>query len=133
MANLPTSIKNLNTLLGEQLTDGGGGGSSDFSIANVTINNPKLCAMSIAFAADDAPQGVMALYKSFWVGDYILPLYKGLNVIDCRRLDNDTTMPTISVIGDATYTDGNFGATIFVRGDCTIIVGSGSSGGGEIN
>ena len=28
MANLPTSIKNLNTLLGEQLTEGGGGGSS---------------------------------------------------------------------------------------------------------
>jgi hypothetical protein len=26
MANLPTSIKNLNTLLGEQLTEGGGGG-----------------------------------------------------------------------------------------------------------
>lgn len=27
MANLPTSIKNLNTLLGEQLTEGGGGGA----------------------------------------------------------------------------------------------------------
>lgn len=37
MANLPTSIKNLNTLLGEQLTEGGGG-SSDFSTAEVTIN-----------------------------------------------------------------------------------------------
>ena len=40
MANLPTSIKNLNTLLGEQLTEGGGGGgSSDFSTAKVTITN----------------------------------------------------------------------------------------------
>ena len=38
MANLPTSIKNLNTLLGEQLTEGGGG-SSDFSTATVTIVN----------------------------------------------------------------------------------------------
>ena len=40
MANLPGSIKNLNTLLGEQLLDGGGsggGGSSDFSTAQVTI------------------------------------------------------------------------------------------------
>lgn len=42
MANLPGSIKNLNTLLGEQLLDGGGsggGGSSDFSTAEVTIIN----------------------------------------------------------------------------------------------
>lgn len=38
MANLPGSIKNLNTLLGEQLTEGGGGGSSDFSTATVTVN-----------------------------------------------------------------------------------------------
>ena len=40
MANLPGSIKNLNTLLGEQLAEGGGGGSgsSDFSTATVTVN-----------------------------------------------------------------------------------------------
>lgn len=29
MANLPGSIKNLNTLLGEQLTEGGGGGGAE--------------------------------------------------------------------------------------------------------
>lgn len=42
MANLPGSIKNLNTLLGEQLLEGGGsggGGSSDFSIAEMTLIN----------------------------------------------------------------------------------------------
>ena len=32
MANLPGSIKNLNTLLGEQLTEGGGGGIAPFEI-----------------------------------------------------------------------------------------------------
>ena len=34
MANLPTSIKNLNTLLGEQLTEGGGGGA-DTTVLNI--------------------------------------------------------------------------------------------------
>lgn len=42
MANLPTSIKNLNTLLGEQLTEGGGGGSSDLfsQVATVITSVP---------------------------------------------------------------------------------------------
>lgn len=35
MANLPGSIKNLNTLLGEQLTEGGGGGAEPL-IVNFT-------------------------------------------------------------------------------------------------
>lgn len=35
MANLPGSIKNLNTLLGEQLAEGGGGGG--FTSAKVTV------------------------------------------------------------------------------------------------
>ena len=43
MANLPTSIKNLNTLLGEQLAEGGGGGGSSDNMAilpklTVTLN-----------------------------------------------------------------------------------------------
>ena len=46
MANLPGSIKNLNTLLGEQLLDGGGsggGGSSDLSyiVPEQTITIPE--------------------------------------------------------------------------------------------
>lgn len=34
MANLPTSIKNLNTLLGEQLTEGGGGGAEPLIVTD---------------------------------------------------------------------------------------------------
>lgn len=37
MANLPGSIKNLNTLLGEQLTEGGGGGGGGFTTAKVKV------------------------------------------------------------------------------------------------
>lgn len=39
MANLPTSIKNLNTLLGEQLTEGGGGGAEPL-IVNANDDAP---------------------------------------------------------------------------------------------
>ena len=38
MANLPTSIKNLNTLLGEQLAEGGGGGGAEPLIINYTFD-----------------------------------------------------------------------------------------------
>lgn len=38
MANLPTSIKNLNTLLGEQLAEGGGGGESYLGIHTAKVN-----------------------------------------------------------------------------------------------
>lgn len=64
MANLPTSIKNLNTLLGEQLTEGGGGGSSDFSTAEVYFEN-QLDHMVVfnmpSFTARDEPMATASV------------------------------------------------------------------------
>ena len=41
MANLPGSIKNLNTLLGEQLTEGGGGGGASGLVVNIVDNTEQ--------------------------------------------------------------------------------------------
>ena len=48
MANLPGSIKNLNTLLGEQLTEGGGGGGAEVIYATPAAETYPLTESQIA-------------------------------------------------------------------------------------
>lgn len=54
MANLPTTMEYFDNLLGEQLTEGGGG-SSDFSTATLTIN----------FTGDNAKVGENAYFDIY--------------------------------------------------------------------
>lgn len=113
MANLPTSIKNLNTLLGEQLTDGGGGGSSDFSTATVTVSGSDMLTLPIIQEADPAqgaPAFLMVASQEIGSGTYNVPLYKGGLMV---------TLPlNVTVSGDIQ----DVGMGYFITGDCTITI-----------
>ncbi len=114
MANLPGSIKNLNTLLGEQLLEGGGsggGGSSDFSTATVTLINETMFGLTLAHI--DNTSGIEPeMGRS---GEYEVVLYKGKAV-------GLFTSPSgnLSVTGNITYygEDGE----LFITGDGTITI-----------
>ena len=117
MANLPGSIKNLNTLLGEQLAEGGGGGgSSDFSTATLTLNNPTeqfFSAPFIAFTSAGAPfDFIVSNGGSVSSGDYTIALYKG-NAMAIIPLGNIETSGAIESLGDSQY---------HITGDCTITI-----------
>lgn len=128
MAILPGSIKNLNTLLGEQLLDGegGGGGSSDFSTAEVTINNESGTTIPAIYIQNvieenalgaESPSGVInAVYNIGSTASIRVPLYKGgaLWQIGDELLDYE-----ISVSGSATKVSS---AIYHITGDCTITI-----------
>lgn len=135
---LPTSIKNLNTLLGDQLLDGGGGGgSSDFTKAVVSLTftkaDQRLTLMTITsedpekivgFVLDDntgidisLPDAPIEFDTSedvtcyITTGDYII--FYSLSVIDGTAF---------AVTGNAEVIPGDdeMPALIKVTGDCTI-------------
>lgn len=109
MANLPGSIKNLNTLLGEQLLDGGGsggGGSSDFSTAVVIVEGEdEIAAPVIMF--EDTPPYLNATTAS---GEFTVALYKG------RAFCPYYGDKKVTVSGNAEV----YGSGVIVTGDCTI-------------
>ena len=120
MANLPGSIKNLNTLLGEQLLDGGGsggGGSSDFSFAQVTFENNSgsllLAYMPFIIQPDDALETENHIPMGNSVAEMVL--YKGSASINCTSF---VPTYTVSVSGNATEKRGY----VSVTGDCTITI-----------
>lgn len=87
MANLPGSIKNLNTLLGEQLLEGGGsggGGSSDFSTAEVTFKNPTTTDLNIrcCYINDNNILSSILPLGATSTKTYTVVLYKGSQQVD---------------------------------------------------
>lgn len=110
MANLPGSIKNLNTLLGEQLLDGGGsggGGESDFSIATLTfINGDGSVLGALANDVDNRSTGNM------FNNIIKIILYKGQALIEI-----DGTVESTSGDIEDLGRDG-----WLVTGDCTITI-----------
>lgn len=116
MANLPGSIKNLNTLLGEQLLEGGGsgGGSSDFSTAEVTFictkGEPDMTTQVINIQ-DDGIYSVLNIKQS--IQTVTVPLYK--NKLSCG-------IPPLSI--SVTSTSGNITGSqmdgYIISGNCTI-------------
>ena len=111
MANLPTSIKNLNTLLGEQLTEGGGGGSSDFSTANVTITKAEGKIVIWKFPTIISDKIVVDKYfQQELTETHPVALYKGV-------LEINMVPGVFSIIsGNVTEDDGVFTIT----GDCSL-------------
>lgn len=117
MANLPGSIKNLNTLLGEQLLDGGGGGgSSDFSTAQVTVTEiPKIYGAFVSLDDEWSTADSSGLPSSHGSGTYTLILYKNKAFITVKIPE-----------GASVVVSGNieqYGATsnqFIVTGDCSI-------------
>lgn len=114
-------------------TDIGGGGSSDFSTAEVTINvttegSPTLVYKT--FASDiEYPETASPYYASFedFTGNIILYKNKaiiGLDSITAQDSDNNNyiaaTNPTPTTSGNATYDADN--SIFIITGDCTINV-----------
>lgn len=122
MANLPTSIKNLNTLLGEQLTEGGGGGSSDFSTATVTFicNASDGVTVSMAMIKEPLPPfepegrsyGLLPLAFNDELEATAL-LYNG------KCLCNFANATSASGTGDILHIDEK---EAIITGDCTITI-----------
>ena len=99
-----------------QLTEGGSGGSSDFSTAQVTIpNTGGTYILGLPWIDPDDNYIVGGLGSSFGVeGPFTVPLYKGR--IDAYLLGGDYT--GVAVTGSAVYdSDAGF---IKITGDCTI-------------
>lgn len=108
MANLPGSIKNLNTLLGEQLLEGGGseggGGSSDFSTATVTMVGAVHGILPYCRDMLDVEE------QTWWEGGtHTIALYKGKAYVYLTNVD--------SVSGDIQQNDENI---FIITGNCTI-------------
>lgn len=100
-----------------QLTEGGGGGSSDFSTATVTF---RLTNAGDDIAAeldlvrididDDTMHKTVAIYDA--EEQHQIVLYKGLSVIDPM---GNTVIKSVS--GDAELSYG----TVYAYGDCTVV------------
>ena len=119
MANtLPTTMKYFDTLLGEQLLEGegGGGGSSDFSTAEVTIVNNT--GDGTSFDGAIIKNGNININTRLDEGTNILTLvlYKGVSY--CGTYDID--MSTAVITGDAEYTSED--NCYIITGDCTITI-----------
>lgn len=112
--NLPTSIKNLNTQLGNQLAEGGGGGSSDFSTAQVTITISKDAIVYAPFVHYDS-LGDCTKAEIMRGGVYDIVLYKGL----CRG--SVYSDESISVIGTGSV-EVTSGVNLIITGDGTITI-----------
>lgn len=120
---LPTSIKNLNTKLGEQLLEGGGGGgSSDFSTATVTVvGSAKIQAPQVVTAEESGAPVDFIQARTFGfdpIADTTITvaLYKGLAIINVASSQLGKTITVsgnIEYVGDDAY---------MVRGDCTITI-----------
>lgn len=113
---LPGSIKHLNMLLGEQLTEGegGGGGSSDFSTAEMTINAPESMELtwgSCPMLLDGVLNG--SLYVESLPATITIPLYNGKCV-----WDHTTGSLTLSGNIEELYE----GEAMLITGDCTITI-----------
>lgn len=115
MANLPGSIKNLNTLLGEQLLEGGGGGG-DFTTANLQIVNQGGYPINLTFATVMRNTATMGGYTEY-TDSNVLPiiLYKGLAglVVELLSGGNISVSGAIESQGDNLY---------IITGDCTITI-----------
>lgn len=112
---LPTAMKYFDTLLGEQLLEGegGGGGSSDFSTAEVTVNAGKQFEFNVPLINDEF--GYLGSYDNINPGDsetLTIGLYKG------KALTRFLTDGVVSVSGNAQLNN----EQILITGDCTITI-----------
>ena len=113
MANLPTTMEYFDNLLGEQLTEEGGGGSSDFSTAEVTFICADEPGITIQFIniQDDGIYGVLNITQS--TQTVTVPLYK--NKLSCGIPPFSMSVTSIS----GNITGSQMGGYI-ISGNCTI-------------
>lgn len=123
MANLPTTMEYFDNLLGEQLTEGGGGGSSDFSTATMTIqvigDENKIALQDFLIIEEEDGHRYFVSMHEFDViahdGEmtYQIPILDGGYGVDITDL-----VGTVSIAGMGRY----FTDHIYCQGDCTITI-----------
>ena len=89
----------------------GGGGSSDFSTAEVTLNAGGFGFLVCASIVDN----ILATSVAFFIESFEAVLYKGSQVCDTSEIEG-----TITVSGGAVYDSDE--QTITITGDCTITI-----------
>lgn len=96
---------------------GGGGGSSDFSTATVTVSNTTSDMLSVlAVSIRDTPSSAVVPFGTIMADSdrtHTVPLYKG--VCSWKMTSADVV---VAVSGDISYDNGN----IFITGDGTITI-----------
>jgi len=142
MANtLPTTMEYFDNLLGEQLTEEGGGGSSDFSTAEVTIvNGSESAEIPVgvgAFAMEDQDYTTAIILDSthgmqpitedgFPVADSLTTTYVLITNKGMRFWKSNETRNVYAVTGNAEIidvgTDKRPHFIVKVSGDCTITI-----------
>ena len=117
MANtLPTTMEYFDNLLGEQLTEGGGGGSSDFSTAKVTVTGGESSTIQgICIATDEYGEYLDNLYpvQSDDPQDIRAVLYKGVGTVKIQ------TEGTLNVSGNIQQVTSE---AYDITGDCAITI-----------
>lgn len=98
-------------------TDEGGGGSSDFSMATLSIVDEGGFSVNLNFATLNERRGFSLGVYPGWnaTGDLPVILYKGTAVLGLENLDS----ANISITGAIEDVGGN---TYAITGDCTINV-----------
>lgn len=96
----------------EQGISNGGGGSSDFSTAEVTVVNNSSPLEWVAVVAYPEYNLLVGEYDNISSGTYIMPLYKGRLILSTNGSGN------VSVSGNCEYADDQF----IITGDCTITI-----------
>ena len=97
----------------------GGGGSSDFSTAELTVsvNTGGFDISNAVEIFDDE----MSVVDSFETGTYVLVLYKGLLIGGITPLEG-YTISSASGTGGVTVTTNQFGRQVEITGDGTLTV-----------
>ena len=89
----------------------GGGGSSDFSTAEVTLNAEGFGSLWCVNIVDN----ILGPNVAFFIESFEAVLYKGSQVFDTSEIEG-----TITVSGGAVYDSDEH--TITITGDCTITI-----------
>lgn len=97
--------------------DDAGGGSSDFSTAQMTIaGNESSIGLTCAYLYEDSGEAAVVVSSGgIFLGEYTVPLYKGVAIaqLDYKEIGN------VVVTGNATI---NEDGAIIITGDCTITI-----------
>ena len=101
-----------------------GGGSSDFSTAEVTVTigeNAPECELYYSEILDDEEFSGIIPNTSFFTGEILMPLYKGVCEMDIRGDDIPSTVATTGNVTYEAFPEDNMGV-FHITGDCTITI-----------
>lgn len=97
------------------ISEGGGGGSSDFSTAEVTTVMNQAAPIYIPYLYEDGSESAMVSLGITDGGTYLVPMYKGVLAGGVAAMAQ-----TVQVSGNAEWDAES--ETVTITGDCTITI-----------